>query len=78
MNFVGRYCAMSDSTLLDEYVQKLLPFGLHLTTPFYDNHVLAFSSQSLHSSVIRKVINQHEKLNILKQNLRFSCRNFSR
>jgi hypothetical protein len=59
-------------------VQKLLPYGLHLTTPFYDNHVLAFSSQLLHSSAIRKTINQHEKLNALKHNLRFSCRNFSR
>lgn len=78
MNFVGRHSAMSSSPLHDENVQKLLPYGLHLTTPFYDNHVLAFSSQLLHSRSIRKAINQHETLNALKQNLRFACRNFSR
>ena len=77
MNFVGRHSAMSASPLHDDGVQKLLPYGLHLTTPFYDNHVLAFSSQMLHSRTIRKVINQHEKLSALKKNLRFSCRNFS-
>ena len=78
MNFVGRHSAMSASPLHDEGVQKLLPYGLHLTTPFYDNHVLAFSSQPLHSRLIRKTINQHEQLSVLKQSLRFSCRNFSR
>jgi spermidine synthase len=78
MNFVGRHSAMSASPLHDENVQKLLPHGLHLTTPFYDNHVLAFSSQPLHSRLIRKTINQHETLSLLKQKLRFSCRNFSR
>jgi spermidine synthase len=78
MNFVGRHTAMSAAPLHIDDVQKLLPYGLHLTTPFYDNHVLAFSSQLLHSSAIRKTINQHEKLNALKHNLRFSCRNFSR
>lgn len=78
MNFVGRHSAMQAAPLHDESVQNLLPFGLHLTTPFYDNHVLAFSSQPLHSRVLRKSINQHEKLNVLKQKLRFSCRNFSR
>jgi spermidine synthase len=78
MNFVGRHSAMSASPLHDDNVQNLLPYGLHLTTPFYDNHVLAFSSHPLHSRVIRKTINQHEKLKALKQNLRFACRNFSR
>ena len=78
MNFVGRHSAMSASPLHDDNVQKLLPFGLHLTTPYYDNHVLAFSSEKLHSSLIRKTINQHDKLKRLKQNLRFSCRNFNR
>jgi spermidine synthase len=78
MNFVGRHSAMSASPLHDDNVQKLLPYGLHLTTPFYDNHVLAFSSQPLNSRLIRKTINQHKKLNPLKHSLRFSCRNFSR
>jgi spermidine synthase len=78
MNFVGHHNAMSAAPLHDDSVQKLLPFGLHLTTPFYDNHVLAFSNQQLHSKVIRKAINQHEKLKNLKKNLRFSCQNFSR
>ena len=78
MNFVGRHSAMSAAPLHDEDVQKLLPYGLHLTTPFYDNHVLAFSSLPLHSRSIRKTINQHDILKVLKGNLRFSCRNFSR
>jgi len=74
MNFVGRHSAMSAAPIHDDEVRKLLPYGLHLTTPHYDNHVLAFSSQPLDSRVIRTTINRHEKLKLLKNNLRFSCR----
>tara|TARA_B100001059_G_scaffold232073_1_gene269219 strand:+ start:307 stop:1074 length:768 start_codon:yes stop_codon:yes gene_type:complete len=74
MNFVGRQSAMSAAPIHDENVAKLLPYGLHLTTPHYDNHVLAFSHTEIQASDIRKVINRHEKLKPLKGNLRFSCR----
>jgi spermidine synthase len=74
MNFVGRHSAMSAAPIHDDEVAKLLPYGLHLTTPYYENHVLAFSSEKLQSRVIRKEINQHDKLKFLKRNLRFSCR----
>ncbi|MBL4798434.1 MAG: methyltransferase domain-containing protein [Oleispira sp.] len=74
MNFVGRRSAMSSAPIHDDEVSKLLPYGLHLTTPHYDNHVLAFSSEKLPAGNIRKAINRHEKLKLLKNNLRFSCR----
>lgn len=74
MNFVGRLSAMSASPLHDSSVKKLLPNGIHLTTPHYENHVLAFSNRPLSSQIIRKTINQHKKIKSLKQNLRFSCR----
>ncbi len=71
MNFVGRDSAMSAAPIHEEQVRKLLPYGLHLTTPHYDNHVLAFSSEELQARAIRKEINRHEKLKLLKKNLRF-------
>jgi spermidine synthase len=74
MNFVGRQSAMSAAPIHDENVAKLLPYGLHLTTPHYDNHVLAFSHTEIQASDIRKVINRHEKLKLIKGDLRFSCR----
>ncbi|MBL4797742.1 MAG: methyltransferase domain-containing protein [Oleispira sp.] len=74
MNFVGRRSAMSSAPLHDDGVRALLPYGLHLTTPHYDNHVLAFSSKKLLAEDIRKEINRHEKLKLLKNDLRFSCR----
>lgn len=74
MNFVGRASAMSAAPLHDSNVKKFLPNGIHLTTPHYDNHVLAFSNRPLNSQLIRQAINQHEKLKSLKQTLRFSCR----
>ena len=74
MNFIGRHSAMSAAPLHDSSVKKLLPYGIHLTTPHYDNHVLAFSNRPLNSQLIRQAINQHEKLKSLKQTLRFSCR----
>ncbi len=74
MNFIGRPSAMSAAPLHDSSVKKLLPYGIHLTTPHYDNHVLAFSNRPLNSQLIRKTINQHKNIKSLKQNLRFSCR----
>jgi spermidine synthase len=74
MNFVGRQSAMSAAPIHDDSVAKLLPYGVHLTTPHYDNHVLAFSHQRLHANDIRQSINRHEKLKHLKSSLRFSCR----
>jgi spermidine synthase len=74
MNFVGRHTAMKAAPLYDDYAAKLFPHGLHFTTPYYDNHVLAFSSQALTSKLIRQAIDQHEDLKQLKKHLRFSCR----
>lgn len=74
MNFVGRQSAMSAAPIHDDSVAKLLPYGLHLTTPHYDNHVLAFSHTEIKAVDIRKSINKHEKLKLLKNTLRFSCR----
>ncbi len=74
MNFVGRHSAMSAAPIHDDSVRKLLPYGLHLTTPYYDNHVLAFSAEKLQVGNIRKGIKRHEKLKLLKNSLRFSCR----
>ena len=74
MNFVGRHSAMSAAPLHDNRVKKIFPNGIHLTTPYYDNHVLAFSNRPLSSQLIRRTINQHIKLKALKQSLRFSCR----
>lgn len=75
MNFVGRHCAMTAAPLHDDYVAKLLPNTLHLTTPHYDNHVLVFSKQMISSKIMRKKIEQHKVLKNLQQHLRFSCRN---
>ena len=74
MNFVGRHSALSAAPIHDEHVHKLLPYGLHLTTPHYDNHVLAFSSQPLSSQALKKSIAHHPLLKTLKKQLRFSCR----
>lgn len=74
MNFVGRHSAMTAAPIHDEQVRKLLPFGLHLTTPHYDNHVLAFSHQELLSHNIHRAINKHPILKSMKKNMRFSCR----
>lgn len=74
MNFVGRKSAMLAAPLYDDHVAKLLPNTLHFTTPYYDNHVLAFSKQALDSKAVRQKINQHENLRMLKKHLRFSCR----
>jgi spermidine synthase len=74
MNFVGRQSALSSAPIHDKSVAKLLPSGLHLTTPYYDNHVLAFSNQTLNAGDVRKAIKGHEQLRLLKNNLRFSCR----
>lgn len=74
MNFVGRHSAMTASPLYDDYVAKLLPHTLHLTTPHYDNHVLAFSKQAISSKIMREKIQQHKVLKNLQQHLRFSCR----
>jgi spermidine synthase len=78
MNFVDRHCAMSAAPIHDDKVAKLLPYGLHLTTPYYENHVLAFSSENLQTGSIRKEINRHDILKLLKNNLRFSCRNINK
>ena len=72
MNFVGRDTAMSAAPIHEKQVCKLFPHGLHLTTPLYDNHVLAFSSEELQTRTIRKEINRHKKLKLLKKSLRFS------
>lgn len=77
MNFVGRHSAMSAAPIHDEQVHKLFPYGLHLTTPHYDNHVLAFSNQELLSQNIQKAIAKHSELKHLKKSLRFSCRKLS-
>jgi spermidine synthase len=75
MNFVGRHSAMTAAPLHDDYVAKLLPNTLHLTTPHYDNHVLAFSKQMIGSKMMREKIEQHKVLKKLQHHLRFSCRN---
>lgn len=74
MNFVGRHSAMTAAPLYDDFVAKLLPNTLHLTTPHYDNHVLAFSKQVINSKVMKEKIQQHKDLKDLQQYLRFSCR----
>lgn len=74
MNFVGRQTALSSAPFHDNNVAKLLPSGLHLTTPYYDNHVLAFSHHALKANDVRKAISRHDQLRLLKNNLRFSCR----
>lgn len=74
MNFVGRKNALSAAPFYDDYVAKLLPNALHFTTPHYDNHVLAFSKRELNAQQIRQAIKQDEKLKIVKNKLRFSCR----
>ncbi len=74
MNFVGRKNAFSAAPFYDDYVENLLPNCLHFTTPHYDNHVMAFSKRELNAQRIRQAINQHEKLKIVKNKLRFSCR----
>lgn len=74
MNFVGRHSAMTAAPLYDDYVAKLLPNTLHLTTPYYDNHVLAFSKKNINSKTMNEKIQQHKELKHLQQHLRFSCR----
>lgn len=78
MNFVGRDAAMSSAPIHDAHIDELLPYRLHLTTPYYDNHVLAFSNGELKTRDIRAEINRHDKLKLLKNNLRFSCRNINK
>lgn len=74
MNFVGRHTAMNAAPFYDDYAAKLFPNILHFTTPYYDNHVLAFSSQTLTPKLIRQAIDQQKNLKQLKKYLRFSCR----
>lgn len=78
MNFVGRHGAMSAAPIHDDTIGQLLPYGLHLTTPHYENHVLAFSSENLQATSVRKEINRHDILKLSKNNLRFSCRNINK
>lgn len=74
MNFVGRKAALSAAPLHDEFVAGLLPNALHFTTPYYDNHVLAFSTSDMSSGLIRKCIADHPELSKKRALFRYRCR----
>jgi len=73
MNFVGRNAAFSAAPLHDQYLSRLLPNALHFTTPYYDNHVLAFSAADMSARQIRQNIIQHPKLSKKRSLFRYRC-----
>ena len=73
MNFVGQDKALSSAALHDALVKCFLPHAMHLTTPFYDNHVLAFSSKVMQEQMIHSAL-ASTQLSALKRHLRFQIR----
>lgn len=73
MNFVGRQSALSAAPLHDQYLSRLLPNTLHFTTPYYDNHVLAFSAADMSARHIRQAIAGHPKLAKKRNLFRYRC-----
>ena len=74
MNFVGRKAALSAAPLHNGYLMGLLPNCLHFTTPFYDNHVLAFSKREMMPGLVKQGIKQRPLLASNKNKLRYACR----
>jgi len=79
MNFVGSKSAKQAAVLsnVDGAPKELVarfPYVLHLTTPFYDNHVLAMSAQEISPQQLKYKIQQHPELAKLKKELRYSVK----
>ena len=73
MNFVGQQAAFGSAPLHHTHVHSLLTHALHFTTPFYDNHVLAFSSEDISHKMLKQNLKQHPELSKKSKQLRFNC-----